>query len=178
MPKYLGANALKTEFQSGFEVLGFPCNQFNLAEPEANGTEILDAIKYVRPGNGFVPNFQMFKKIDVNGNNEIPLYTYLKKQCDPPSDTFAPRHRLYYEPLRVSDVRWNFEVFLVDKDGYPAFRFNSSAPMTDIDDATRDLMKTLPQKRNADLEASKKAKVTLLGKRTDEQKRILTTPLA
>ena len=47
-------------------------------EPEANGTEILNALKYVRPGGGFVPNFQMFKICDVNGKNEIPLYTYLK----------------------------------------------------------------------------------------------------
>ena len=47
-------------------------------EPEANGTEILNALKYVRPGDGFVPNFQMFKMVDVNGKNEIPLYTYMK----------------------------------------------------------------------------------------------------
>ena len=47
-------------------------------EPEANGTEILNAIKYVRPGGGYVPNFQMFKLVDVNGKDEIPLYTYLK----------------------------------------------------------------------------------------------------
>ena len=47
-------------------------------EPEENGMEILKALKYVRPGDGFVPNFQMFKKAEINGKNEIPLYTYLK----------------------------------------------------------------------------------------------------
>ena len=47
-------------------------------EPEANGTEILNALKYVRPGDGYVPNFQMFKIVDVNGKDEIPLYTYMK----------------------------------------------------------------------------------------------------
>ena len=52
-------------------------------EPEHNGTEILNALKYVRPGNGFVPNFQMFKMVDVNGKNEIALYTYLKVSCYP-----------------------------------------------------------------------------------------------
>lgn len=47
-------------------------------EPGSNYSEILNGIKYVRPGGGFVPNFQMFKKIDVNGKDEHPLYTYLK----------------------------------------------------------------------------------------------------
>ncbi|CAG0923018.1 unnamed protein product, partial [Notodromas monacha] len=47
-------------------------------EPGANATEIYNALEFVRPGNGFVPNFQLFKKIEVNGANEIPLYTFLK----------------------------------------------------------------------------------------------------
>ena len=47
-------------------------------EPGDNGTEILNGLKYVRPGNGFEPNFEMTEKIDVNGPNEHPLYTYLK----------------------------------------------------------------------------------------------------
>ena len=40
--------------------------------------EILNGVKNVRPGGGFVPNFQLFAKIEVNGENEHPLYTYLK----------------------------------------------------------------------------------------------------
>lgn len=47
-------------------------------EPGANGTEIMNSLKYVRPGNGFVPNFTMLEKVEVNGINEHPLYTYLK----------------------------------------------------------------------------------------------------
>jgi glutathione peroxidase len=47
-------------------------------EPGANGTEIFNGIQYVRPGNGFVPNFKLFKKIEVNGDEEEPLYTFLK----------------------------------------------------------------------------------------------------
>ena len=38
----------------------------------------MNVLKYVIPGNGYVPNFQMFKKIEVNGDNEEPLYSYLK----------------------------------------------------------------------------------------------------
>ena len=41
-------------------------------------SEILNGVQYVRPGGGFVPNFQLFAKIEVNGATEHPLYTYLK----------------------------------------------------------------------------------------------------
>jgi len=47
-------------------------------EPGANGTEILNCLKYVRPGDGFEPNFELTVKIDVNGPNEHPLYSFLK----------------------------------------------------------------------------------------------------
>ncbi|KAH9504058.1 Glutathione peroxidase 6 [Bulinus truncatus] len=85
-------------------------------EPGANGTEILNGIKYVRPGNGFVPNFQLFEKIEVNGENEHKLYTYLKSNCPPTTTTFIPT-RLFYTPIRSNDVAWNWEVFMVGHDG-------------------------------------------------------------
>lgn len=47
-------------------------------EPGANATEIWNGIKYVRPGHGFEPSFQLFAKVEANGENEVPLYTYLK----------------------------------------------------------------------------------------------------
>jgi len=47
-------------------------------EPGWNGTEIMNGIKYVRPGGGFVPAFPMVEKMDVNGVTQHPLYTYLK----------------------------------------------------------------------------------------------------
>jgi len=47
-------------------------------EPGDNGTEILNSLKYVRPGNGFEPNFELTTKIDVNGPDEHPLYSFLK----------------------------------------------------------------------------------------------------
>ncbi|GFR71764.1 glutathione peroxidase [Elysia marginata] len=49
-----------------------------LQEPGANGMEILNGVKHVRPGRGFVPNFHLTEKIDVNGRHEHALYTYLK----------------------------------------------------------------------------------------------------
>ena len=47
-------------------------------EPGKNGTEIMNCLKYVRPGNNFEPRFPLLEKIEVNGQNEHPLYTYLK----------------------------------------------------------------------------------------------------
>lgn len=67
-----------TDDACGFAVLGFPCNQFYLHEPGTTAEEIMNGIKYVRPGNGFEPAFRLFEKQDVNGAKENPLYTHLK----------------------------------------------------------------------------------------------------
>ncbi|GFQ68361.1 glutathione peroxidase 3 [Trichonephila clavata] len=83
---------------TGFEVLGFPCNLFGKQEPGGNGEEILNGIRHVRPGNGFLPNFPVFKKIDVNGANEHPLYTFLKQYCLPTRDEFVDQSKLSYTP--------------------------------------------------------------------------------
>ena len=47
-------------------------------EPASNATEILNSLKYVRPGNGFVPSFPLYQKLEVNGENEHPVFTFLK----------------------------------------------------------------------------------------------------
>lgn len=109
-------NALQTKYgEHGLTVLGFPCNQFHYQEPGTE-VEILNGVKYVRPGGGFVPNFQMFAKIDVNGPNEAPIYTYLKNNCPATTNTFTPLF-LMYTPIKSSDVMWNWETFLVNKEG-------------------------------------------------------------
>ncbi|KAL4240127.1 glutathione peroxidase [Mactra antiquata] len=122
----------------GFLGLGFPSNDFYLQEPGDSYTEILDGLKYVRPGGGYVPNFQMFKKIDVNGQNEHPLYKYLKGECGPTSEEFESG--LFYNPLSVSDVRWNFEIFLTDKKGSPKYRYSPDTPMDTIEDDIKTLL--------------------------------------
>lgn len=47
-------------------------------EPAHTGEELMNGLKTVRPGDGFVPNFPLTWKIDVNGANEHPMYTYMK----------------------------------------------------------------------------------------------------
>lgn len=73
------APLLEQNMQSGFTILAFPCNQFALQEP-ARDDELLNAIRYVRPGNNFQPhqNLHIFGKIEVNGENEHQLYSHLK----------------------------------------------------------------------------------------------------
>ena len=79
-------------------VLGFPCNQFGKQEPGTN-EEILDFVH-----SKFGVEFPMFAKIEVNGDGEAPLYTFLK-EAKPPA------------------IKWNFTKFLVDGDGNVVERF-------------------------------------------------------
>ncbi|NWX86586.1 GPX3 peroxidase, partial [Nothoprocta pentlandii] len=116
-------NALQNELGPyGLVILGFPSNQFGKQEPGQN-SEILPALKYVRPGGGFVPNFQLFQKGDVNGAKEQKVYTYLKNACPPVAEEFGNPKNLFWEPLRNHDIKWNFEKFLVGPDGVPVMRW-------------------------------------------------------
>lgn len=81
---------------SGFEVLGFPCNQFGNQEPGST-----EEIKEFCELN-FGVTFRMFDKIEVNGENTHPLYKYLKKEKS---------------GLIGKDIKWNFTKFLVDTEG-------------------------------------------------------------
>uniref|UniRef100_A0A8C3QFN7 glutathione peroxidase n=1 Tax=Cyanoderma ruficeps TaxID=181631 RepID=A0A8C3QFN7_9PASS len=97
-------NALQDELRDQeFVVLGFPSNQFGKQEPGQN-SEILPALKYVRPGGGFVPNFQLFQKGDVNGAKEQKIFTFLKNACPPVAEEFGNPNKLFWEPLRNHDI--------------------------------------------------------------------------
>ena len=123
--QYLELNALQSLFQNyNFHVLGFPTDIFAHQEPGENYEEIFHSLYYVRPGNGFTPNFQMFDKVDVNGKKEIPLYRYLKSSCPPPIEKFELMADLPYLPYKKSDIRWNFEKFLVDRKGKAVMRIS------------------------------------------------------
>ncbi|XP_060046865.1 epididymal secretory glutathione peroxidase [Erinaceus europaeus] len=121
--QYLELNALQEELKPlGLVVLGFPCNQFGNQEPGEN-SEILPGLKYVRPGRGYVPNFQLFEKGDVNGENEQKVFTFLKHSCPHPSQLLGSLKNISWEPVKVHDIRWNFEKFLVGPDGVPVMRW-------------------------------------------------------
>lgn len=86
-----------------FEILAFPCNQFGNQEPGDN-----DEIKSFCSLNYNV-TFQLFDKVDVNGDNTHPIYNYLKSEV---KGLFSSQ-----------DIKWNFTKFLVDKNGNVAKRF-------------------------------------------------------
>jgi glutathione peroxidase len=119
--QYEGLNNLYREFApKGFSVLGFPCNQFGAQEP---GDE--NEIKSFCDIN-FKIQFPMFSKIDVNGDKEHPLYTWLK--------TEAPGF------LGTKSIKWNFTKFLIDAKGNVVSRF---APTDKPEDLARSIAKLL-----------------------------------
>jgi len=109
--QYSGLEKIYKEYKSkGFEILAFPCNQFGEQEPGTN-----EEIKNFCTSKYDV-TFRLFDKIDVNGNSKSPLYSVLTDN----------------EVTGKADVKWNFEKFLIDKDGNVVARFhNKTAPTSD-----------------------------------------------
>ena len=106
-PQYAGLEALyRTYRQRGFEVLGFPCNQFGSQEP---GTDA-GISAFCEQNYGIT--FPLFTKIDVNGPNAHPLYQFLKK-----------KKQGILGPLGSGAIRWNFTKFLVDGKGSVVARY-------------------------------------------------------
>ncbi|XP_059118367.1 glutathione peroxidase 6 [Peromyscus eremicus] len=141
---YPELNTLQEELrQFNVVVLGFPCNQFGKQEPAKN-SEILLGLKYVRPGGGYVPNFQLFEKGDVNGENEQKFFSFLKNSCPPTSELLGSSEYLFWNPMKVHDIRWNFEKFLVGSDGVPVMRWFHMTPVRTVQS---DIMEYLNQTR-------------------------------
>lgn len=103
-PQYEGLEKLYEKYKAkGLEILGFPCNQFGNQEP-GDKEEIESCLL------NYGVAFQMFDKIEVNGNDAHPLFKYLKKELP---GTLGRR------------IKWNFTKFLIDKNGNPVKRFAS-----------------------------------------------------
>ena len=103
-PQYRGLEELYRKYSAqGFAILGFPCNQFGAQEP-GNEDEIAQFCK-----SAYDVSFQMFAKIDVNGQNAHPLYQFLKHS--------APGI------LGSTAIKWNFTKFLIDRKGFVRNRF-------------------------------------------------------
>lgn len=112
-PQYAGLEALYKDLNGkGLEVLGFPCNQFAGQEPgtEAEIAEFCSLTYDV--------SFPMFGKVDVNGEAADPLFKWLKGEA-PAEDGSA-------------DIAWNFNKFLVGRDGKVIARFSPSVQPEDI----------------------------------------------
>ncbi|KAK1332693.1 hypothetical protein QTO34_007376 [Cnephaeus nilssonii] len=85
--------------------------------------EILNSLKYVRPGGGFEPNFTLFEKCEVNGAQAHPLFVFLRQALPAPSDDptalMTDPKFIIWSPVCRNDVSWNFEKFLVGRTACP-----------------------------------------------------------
>ena len=112
-PQYKGLEELYLKYKDqGFELLDFPCNQFAHQAPGTD--EEIHAFCTTK----YNTTFPRFKKIDVNGENESPLYTWLK------TDSKG----------NVKKIGWNFTKFLIGKDGMVVARFGSMTKPEKIDE--------------------------------------------
>jgi glutathione peroxidase len=119
-PQYVGLQNLYDDYRGkGFEILDFPCNQFGHQAP---GTE--DEINNFCTLN-YHTTFPRFAKIEVNGENEHPLYKYLKSQ---------------QKGIVTANIKWNFTKFLVDRKGNIIRRF---APTEKPEKLTNEIEKLL-----------------------------------
>uniref|UniRef100_A0A8D0GB05 Glutathione peroxidase n=1 Tax=Sphenodon punctatus TaxID=8508 RepID=A0A8D0GB05_SPHPU len=131
----------------GLTVLAFPCNQFGHQE-NATNEEILNSLKHVRPGQGYEPNFTVFEKCEVNGANAHPLFTFLKDALpfphDDPMALMSNPQFIIWSPVCRNDVAWNFEKFLIDRDGVPFKRYSRSFETIKIQDDIEKLLQQGP----------------------------------
>ena len=136
-PQYKELEALYEKYRSeGLEILDFPCNQFGQQAP---GT--IQEIHQFCSAN-FDIQFPQFDKIEVNGANEHPLYTWLKAQKGFSGfDMNDQRGKMMDGMLRKqdadydkkSDIKWNFTKFLVSRDGRVLKRYEPTDKMADVE---------------------------------------------
>ena len=141
-PQYEGLEKLYKKYHDkGLEILDFPCNQFGNQAPGSND-EIHEfcSLKYNT-------TFDQFSKIEVNGENESKLYTYLKDAIM--DDTISGmKNKMAMKAIeKISktvkenkDIKWNFTKFLVDRDGNVVGRYSPTYKPEDMEDKIKELI--------------------------------------
>ena len=105
-PQYASLQKVYSQYKDKLVIIGFPCNQFGGQEPGSNA----EIVEFCEKNYGV--SFQLFEKVDVNGDNAHPLFDFLKKN--------APG------VLGTEGIKWNFTKFLVGKDGNVYDRYAST----------------------------------------------------
>lgn len=119
-PQYEGLQDLYEKYQEqGLEILDFPCNQFANQAPGTD-EEITDFCQ-----SRYGVTFRQLKKINVNGENEEPLYTFLKSQK---------------KGVMGNNIKWNFTKFLVDREGNVVGRFAPTVTPEKLDAQVKELL--------------------------------------
>ena len=121
-PQYEGLQSLYAKYKPrGFEVLGFPCDQFGHQEPGSDD-EIASFCEL-----NYGVSFPLFSKIEVNGDGAHPLYKFLKSEKG---------------GLLGDAIKWNFTKFLVDKQGNVVERFAPTTTPEAIESKIQTLLST------------------------------------
>ena len=141
-PQYEGLEKLYKKYhEKGLEIIDIPCNQFGSQAPGTDD-EIHEfcALKYDT-------SFDQFTKSDVNGENELPLYTYLKEQIKEDKikgmkNKMAMKaiEKISKTAINDGDIKWNFTKFLVNRDGEVVGRYS---PTYNPDDMEEDIIKLI-----------------------------------
>ena len=119
-PQYEGLELLYEKYKDrGFEILDFPCNQFGHQAP---GTEE-EIVSFCK--TRYNVSFKQFAKVEVNGKNENPLFTYLKSQKG---------------GIFGKNIKWNFTKFLVGRDGKVIKRFAPTVTPEKIEEAIKEIL--------------------------------------
>lgn len=119
--QYQGLQTLYQQHKAqGLEVLAFPCNQFNQQEVGSD-EEIMQFCDL-----HFNITFPLFSKVEVNGDNALPLFNYLKSQ--------APGL------LGSTGIKWNFTKFLINREGVVVKRYAPSTKPEDIEADIKELL--------------------------------------
>ena len=144
-PQYTELENLYADYSSkGFSVLDFPCNQFGQQAPgtEAEIHEFCTANYDIK--------FPQFAKIEVNGENASPLFTYLKAEKGfegfGEGERAAGMEAMFDKRFpdtnwrESSDIKWNFTKFLIDRNGNVVARFEPTHDMKDVEEQIKKLL--------------------------------------
>lgn len=141
-PQYTELNEIYAEFKDeGFEILDFPCNQFGSQAPGST-EEIVEVCR-----NKWLVPYQIFDKVEVNGENASPLFEFLKNEQ--PFTGFTGKGATALKlMLRAKDkhykdnddIKWNFTKFLVDREGNVVRRFEPTEDLENVKKAIEDLI--------------------------------------
>ena len=127
----------------GLEILDFPCNQFGNRAPETKE----EIVSFCDAKFGIT--FKHYAKIEVNGENEHPLYKFLKEQKgfegfdeeNPLGMMLQSRlGRLQSDFMTSPDIKWNFTKFLIDREGNVMERFEPTADMAFVEERIKELL--------------------------------------
>ena len=142
-PQYEPIEQMYKDYHSkGLEILDIPCNQFG---GQAPGTD--DEIHEFCTIH-FNTTFQQMKKSDVNGENQLPLYKYLKEKQgfkgfgEGKTAEFMKQHLSKIDPNyeNNSDIKWNFTKFVIDKNGNVVARFEPTTDMSVVEQCIKNLL--------------------------------------